>query len=634
MYRLSLIICSFLLYSISQAQSPHGDKLTMDCALCHSPDNWYVDIDSIQFDHNTATNFDLEGTHTQIDCRLCHSTLVFDEAPSECISCHADVHSMSVGNDCVRCHTPVDWLVENIPELHEENGFPLLGAHSSLSCIDCHFSETNLRFDRIGNECINCHKADYESTQSPNHQSAGFSLNCIECHDPNGFGWYTDNINHDFFPLTNSHDIANCNECHLTNNYADASPECVSCHQIDYDLTSNPNHQEIFIPNDCINCHTTEPEWIPASFDMHNEIYELNGAHAIIANDCVECHNGDYNNTPETCVGCHQDEYDNASEPNHIVADFPTDCIECHSENSWEPATYDHDGQYFPIYSGEHEGEWDACIDCHINPSNFAEYTCVTCHEDGESSEQHIGVSGYIYESSACFACHPTGSGEEGFNHDETQFSLTGEHLMVDCIECHADGYAGTPTDCNSCHNVDYNNTTNPNHTEIGISTDCIACHTTEPEWIPATFENHNDYYPLNGAHATIANDCVECHNGDYTATPNTCIGCHLSDYNATTDPDHSTAQFPTDCIACHSESVWDPSTFDHDAMYFPIYSGDHDGEWNNCATCHTNATNYAEYNCFECHTNPTTDDIHDHPGDPEFNDYVYDSYACVACHY
>jgi hypothetical protein len=205
---------------------------------------------------------------------------------------------------------------------------------------------------------------------------------------------------------------------------------------------------------------------------------------------------------------------------------------------------------------------------------------------------------------------------------------------MVDCIECHADGYAGTPTDCNSCHNVDYNNTTNPNHTEIGISTDCIACHTTEPEWIPATFENHNDYYPLNGAHATIANDCVECHNGDYTATPNTCIGCHLSDYNATTDPDHSTAQFPTDCIACHSESVWDPSTFDHDAMYFPIYSGDHDGEWNNCATCHTNATNYAEYNCFECHTNPTTDDIHDHPGDPEFNDYVYDSYACVACHY
>jgi hypothetical protein len=590
-------------------------------------------METIQFDHNT-TSFELEGTHTQIDCKLCHSTLIFNEAPSQCISCHADVHSMSVGNDCVRCHTPVDWLVENIPELHEENGFPLIGAHSSLSCVDCHFSETNLRFDRIGNECISCHREDYETTESPNHQSTGYSMNCIECHDPNGFSWNTVNIDHNFFPLTLSHDIENCNECHLSNNYSDASPECISCHQGDYNLSSNPDHQNLNIPTDCINCHTTEPDWMPASFDIHNDYYQLNGAHMLMANDCVECHNGDYNNTPETCVGCHQDDFDNASDPNHIIADFPTDCIECHSEDSWDPATYDHDGQYFPIYSGDHMNEWDACVDCHINPSNFNEYTCITCHENTETDDQHNGISGYIYESEACYACHPTGSAEEGFNHDETLFSLTGGHLGVDCIECHADGYAGTPTECNSCHNADFLNTTNPDHNSIGITTDCISCHTTEPGWMPATFENHNNYYQLNGAHATIANNCVECHNGDYNNTPNTCVACHQSDYDNTSDPSHSGSQFPTDCIACHTEDAWEPSTFDHDALSFPIYSGDHAGEWNNCATCHTNPSNYQEYNCFECHTNPTTDEIHDHPGDPEFDGYVYDSYACVACHY
>jgi len=78
----------------------------------------------------------------------------------DCASCHVDIHSQSVGNDCVRCHTSETWLVDNIPELHEENGFPLIGSHSNLSCVECHTSETTLRFDRVGNECISCHRDD------------------------------------------------------------------------------------------------------------------------------------------------------------------------------------------------------------------------------------------------------------------------------------------------------------------------------------------------------------------------------------------------------------------------------------------------------------------------------------------
>ncbi len=49
-------------------------------------------------------------------------------------------------------------------------------------------------------------------------------------------------INHDFFPLTLGHDIQDCTQCHTTGNYADADPNCVSCHQTDYDDSTNINH--------------------------------------------------------------------------------------------------------------------------------------------------------------------------------------------------------------------------------------------------------------------------------------------------------------------------------------------------------------------------------------------------------
>jgi len=771
MYRLSLVVIFILTLSQLVAQNPHGEELTMDCALCHTPNGWTIDFKTIQFDHD-ITEFNLEGTHNQVDCKLCHPTLVFDEAPSDCISCHDDIHSSTVGNDCVRCHTPETWLVDIIPELHEENGFPLIGAHSSLSCDECHISDTYLRFDRLGNECINCHQDDYLTTENPNHQSAGYSTDCLECHSPLAFGWVADGLTHGFFPLTLGHDIQDCKECHTTDNFSDASPDCVSCHQDDYNATtdpnhnsagfstdcaschsvglewtpatfdhddqffpiysgehdgewndcnechtnpsnyaeftcigchtnpetdedhngvdgyvfennaclachpngkageafdhsstnfmltgghfgvdciechstgyvgtsmicndchnaeflstSNPNHNAIGITVDCIECHTTDPGWIPATFPNHNDYYQLNGAHAIIANDCASCHEGDYNNTPNTCIGCHQDEYNNTTNPNHLNAQFPTECIECHTEDDWIPATFDHDGQYFPIYSGDHEGEWSDCIDCHTNPSNYMEVDCISCHDNPDTDDDHDGISGYVYASTACLACHPTGSADEGFDHNTTNFMLTGGHFGVDCIECHANGYVGTSMVCNDCHNADFLSTTNPNHNAIGIPVDCIDCHTTDPGWIPATFANHNDYYQLNGAHSLIANDCATCHNGDYNNTPNTCVACHQTDYDNTTDPNHVTSQFPTDCAACHGESDWLPASFDHSTTSFMLTGGHFNVD---CIECHADGYTGTSTLCNDCHN-----DTYSSTSNPNHNS-IGISTDCVTCH-
>jgi hypothetical protein len=530
------------------AQSPHGETLKIDCAQCHNPEGWTINYETIQFDHST-TDFDLEGAHNQTDCKACHTSLVFSEVPTDCISCHVDVHSMSVGNDCMRCHSSQSWLVDNISEIHEENGFPLIGTHSNLSCIECHLSETDLRFDRVGNDCISCHREDYMAAQNPNH--TGFSTNCIDCHSVLGMEWEADIINHDFFPLTLGHDLQNCSECHTTGVFSDANPDCVSCHQNDYTATVNPNHQQANIPTDCVSCHTTNPGWMPALFDHDATDFPLTGGH--IGLDCVECHANGYSNTPTDCFACHGADYSNTSNPDHEAAGIPTDCVLCHTTNpGWTPAIFDH---------------------------------------------------------------------------NNTDFPLTGAHIGLDCLECHASGYPNTPTDCFACHQADYDNTTNPDHDAAGIPTDCVSCHTTNPGWTPATFDHNLTGFPLTGAHIGV--DCIECHASGYPSTPTDCFACHTADYNNSTNPNHLGAGFPTDCVTCHTTSPnWIPANFDHDGMYFPIYSGKHDNEWNQCIDCHISPSDYGIFTCVTCHIESETAD--QHIGEPG---YMYESNACFACH-
>ena len=301
------------------------------------------------------------------------------------------------------------------------------------------------------------------------------------------------------FSLTGSHIGLNCLECH-SDGFAGTPTDCFFCHDNDFNDSVNPNHINLNISTDCASCHTTDPEWMPALFNIHDEFYPLLGAHTTIASDCASCHNGDYNNTPTDCIACHQDDYDGTMDPDHSEAQFSTDCVSCHNETAWVPANFDHDGQYFPIFSGEHEGEWMECLDCHTNTNNFAEFQCINCHVNPETGEEHNGVGGYVYEDNACLACHPTGNTDMAFNHDATNFPLDGAHLMVDCLECHGTGYEGTPTDCYSCHSDDYDGSINPSHTNLGLSTDCMQCHSTDPDWMPASFDVHNDYYAFTGS--------------------------------------------------------------------------------------------------------------------------------------
>jgi len=195
--------------------------------------------------------------------------------------------------------------------------------------------------------------------------------------------------------------------------YAGKSTECVSCHLEDYNSTTDPSHRAAGFPNDCTLCHTIVT-WVPSSFDHNTSDFPLTGAH--LALSCNQCHaDGVYDGKPTDCASCHQQDYDQTTDPNHRAAQFPTDCTLCHSTIQWEGARFDHDAQYFPIYSGKHQGRWSRCSDCHTNSNNYSEFSCFGCHPHSDRQKtdgDHQGIAGYRYDSIACYQCHPRGRAE------------------------------------------------------------------------------------------------------------------------------------------------------------------------------------------------------------------------------
>lgn len=772
MLRLSFLILTFSLISLKiAAQSQHGESFSIDCAYCHDEESWNVEPQKVTFDHS-STNFSLIGQHKNIDCRSCHTSLTFKDTKRECISCHTDIHTGSTGADCSSCHTPETWIVKDIINIHQNSRFPLAGNHKTADCQQCHSGYTELNFDPIGVNCIDCHILDYNATTSPNHITAGFSTDCYSCHSINAITWNTTNVIHDFFPLVGGHNITNCFACHdQGGNFTGLSADCYSCHEEDYNATQNPNHIQAQFSTDCKQCHNINA-FVPASFDHNLTDFPLTGRHITV--NCQNCHSSGYTGTPTECMFCHENEFNSTTNPNHIAAGFPITCNDCHTTASWQPAQFDHDGLYFPIYSGEHRGEWNECTDCHTIPNNYSIFSCIDCHEHNKTDmdDEHQNINGYIYESTACLSCHPNGDKEGAFNHNISIFKLEGAHNSLDCSQCHQNGYAGTSTVCYDCHTNDYNNSLNPNHTVLSIPTDCNTCHSTLPGWSPATFSLHDNYFILTGRHLEIINDCSSCHNGNfnnisgecischqsdyeqalnpnhqaagistecsgchnffawipsnfdhnttgfqltgqhlnvecsachqgttsgltnncynchtddynsaplhlnqslptscelchntsvwtqvsfdhqttgfpltgahsntqcsachqngYSGTPVDCISCHTDDYNSTTNPNHLAAGFPVTCQDCHSTNAWQPAQFDHDAQYFPIYSGKHKDKWNTCSDCHTIPNNFSLFSCIDCHEHNQIDMDKDHS---EVPGYVYQSTACLSCH-
>jgi hypothetical protein len=275
--------------------------------------------------------------------------------------------------------------------------FPLVQGHAPVKCAECH---TSGNYSVINADCYSCHLKDFQATTNPNHVTSGFPTPCANCHTLSP-GWKPAAFDHSSFPLTLGHSIASCNDCHVGGNYTTTPTDCYSCHQQDYTTSTNPNHVSSQFSTDCLVCHTVNPGWKPATFD--HSIFPLTLGHSTPA--CSECHiGGNYTTTPTECYLCHTADYNIANNPNHNSLAFSTVCTQCHTTNpGWTPATYtQHDSQFFPIYSGNHRGQWTLCSECHTNASDYSQFNCLSCHEDAHRDEN--------YTNAQCYSCHPRGT--------------------------------------------------------------------------------------------------------------------------------------------------------------------------------------------------------------------------------
>jgi len=609
-------------YNAAEDPNHQAAQFSQDCLQCHTTTGWTPST----FNHS-LTSFPLTGAHTSASCEDCHINGVFAGTPSDCWSCHqSDYNSVSDPNhiagqfsqNCLICHTTSAWTPSTLD--HNQTGFPLTGAHTTTACELCHIDGV---YAGTPTDCWSCHEDDYNSVSDPNHLAGQFSQDCQQCHTTTGWTPSTFSHSQTGFPLTGAHTTTSCELCHINGVFAGTPTDCWSCHEDDYNSVSDPNHLANQFPQDCMMCHTTAG-WTPVTFDHNQTAFPLTGAHNNTA--CDLCHiDGVYAGTPTDCWSCHEDDYTSVSDPNHVTNQFPQDCLVCHTTAGWTPVTFDHNTSGFPL-TGAHTTT--ACDLCHINGVYAGTPTdCWSCHEDDYTSAADPNhVTNQFPQD--CLVCHTTaGWTPVTFDHNTSGFPLTGAHITTACVLCHINGvYAGTPTDCWSCHEDDYTSAADPNHVAGQYNQVCTECHTTTG-WTPATFDHSGTSFPLTGAHITA--DCYDCHvGGQFTGTPTTCFFCHQGDYNTATNPNHLAAGYPTSCQFCHTTFNWN-SNFNHDQQYFPIYSGEHRNEWDQCSDCHPNPANYQVFTCTTaCH--PQGEMNEEHQGIPG---YVYQSNACLACH-
>jgi hypothetical protein len=470
-------------------------------------------------------------------------------------------------------------------------------------------------------------KATISRPASPHGKFRG---ECADCHSASA--WKPAKIGPKFdhakfgFALEGAHAAADCRSCHASLDFTQERQLCVSCHE-------DVHHGEF--GTECARCHTARSFIDRGTMVRRHQTsrFPLTGSHAAL--ECEDCHRPtaaghlQFVGKQADCSGCHMADYQAAKSPDHAGGGFPLDCMTCHTTIGWQGARFNHDRTSFPL-TGAHRTV--ACASCH--PGNVYQGTsaaCASCHQgdyDRTTDPAHA-ASGF---STQCATCHTTTQWAGAvFDHNQTAFPLTGAHRTTPCANCHGDGvYAGKSTACVSCHQSDYNGTTNPAHATSGFSTQCATCHTTT-QWAGAVFDHNQTAFPLTGAHTTTP--CASCHgDGVYAGKSTACASCHQGDFDRTTDPAHVAAGFSTTCTTCHNTTTWQGATFAaHDPQYFPIYSGTHRGRWANCATCHNSVNDFAQFTCFSCH--PHDDKAGTDGHHSGVSGYSYTSQACYSCH-
>lgn len=368
---------------------------------------------------------------------------------------------------------------------------------------------------------------------------------------------------------------------------------------------------------------------------------DLTKAHASLEglSNCTKCHELGEKVLNSKCLDCHTEikQLINANRGYHASNDVKgKNCWSCHSEHHgrnfqivrFDKNKFDHKKTGYELIGKHKEAD---CISCHksefiINEQlkkRFGtflglETNCISCHED-----VHQGTL-----SKDCSTCHNTNSFKPPvkFDHNKTNFVLTGKHLQVECTSCHKtekrngknfQKFKGLSfTQCSACHKDIH---------EGKFGNDCQKCHNTNSfkSVNTSSFDHNKTNFPLVGKHNEVS--CTDCHGNNLSSKPKheKCIDCHKDFHNGEFNINNQI----TDCSSCHNLVGFRPSTFtiERHKISFPLI-GSHLAI--PCQSCHYKNSEWhfkkLEKNCIDCHEN-----IH---GEELTNDFLPNN-DCSSCH-
>lgn len=178
-----------------------------------------------------------------------------------------------------------------------------------------------------------------------------------------------------------------CFACHTPLKGVDTE-RCLACHKpadigrltttgqvINKSHTSIPFHQEL-MAQDCLSCHTDH-----AGVQRLKAIGHFD--HALLKPG-----------VRDQCEGCHKAPMDS------LHQQISGNCRQCHAQNKWKPATFDHD-KYF-VLDSDHNAQ---CATCHAG-NNYERYTCYGCHEHKPEKIRSKHSEEGISNINNCVECH------------------------------------------------------------------------------------------------------------------------------------------------------------------------------------------------------------------------------------
>jgi hypothetical protein len=463
------------------------------------------------------------------------------------------------------------------------------------------------------------------------------------------------------------HEKVQCTQCHVKPVFTDVGKNCEDCH--------TDVHQRKMGTN-CAQCHTVQG-WNIAVQQLkdHQNRFPLLGAHAAV--QCEDCHKGaavgQFQGLSTECSSCHLSDYQKTTNPIHSQAGpafAASNCVGCHSFDSWLGAKFNHSTTGFLLTNGHANVP---CASCHINnnynlkiaPTDCGNSQCHLTTWQSTTNPKH-STSPNAFPVATCANCHTTVSWLNAtFDHNLTGFPLTNSHALVanggkvpTCASCHInDNYnlQIAPTDCGNsqCHLTTWQTTNNPSHSAAGAPfavANCSTCH-NPTVWTNVVFNHAATGWALTGSHqlapAGKVVSCTDCHVGNnytFTSANTDCYGCHQTAWKSTPSfggavPNHITAGFPTSlCSQCHDTIVWTDSTFNHANTGFPL-SNSHQiapaGKVTGCDQCHvgnysTLAIQPTDCGNSQCHLTTwqtTNNPVHSSAGAP------FAAANCSTCH-